>query len=162
ERRERDPVPRVRDREAPDRGNVEEVEGRGAEQGGEQTQTQPPEDRRHDHREQVDDAQRDGRRDRLQRIDRERAEGDRGDRDDDTEGARARRLAQQERGAMLHLTRIMARLITRGWGDGARRAYIRVCASWLDASQGTNHSRACTGSARSSRPPTATWAARST
>ena len=77
ERRQRDPVARVGDREPADRRDVEEVERGCARQRRRQPQRESPVGRHEQHRRQVDDAQRDRRRHRLQRVDRGRGDGNR-------------------------------------------------------------------------------------
>ena len=71
---QRHPVARVPDRELAHRGQVKEVEGPGADDGRGHTQPRPPGHRDHEHRRQVDDAQRDHRGHVLQRVDDQRAQ----------------------------------------------------------------------------------------
>ncbi len=69
ERRQRHPVAAVGDREAADRGEVEEVERGGAQQRADDAEAEAPIRGHEQHRRQVDDAQRDDRSDELERVD---------------------------------------------------------------------------------------------
>ena len=97
EGRQRDPVLFVGDREAVQRRDLEEVEGDGAGDRGEQAQPQAPDDRDQQDRRQVDDAERDNRRDRLQRVDDQRAGDDRGERRQQPQPGGRRLAAQAKR-----------------------------------------------------------------
>ena len=76
ERGQGNPVLLLGDREAMQRWDLEEVEGGGAGNRGEQSQPQPPHDRDQQDRRQVDDPERDDRRHLLERVDEQRSRGD--------------------------------------------------------------------------------------
>ena len=80
---ERDPVLAVGDREAPGRRDVEEVEGKRARERGRGAQPEAPEGRDEEHRDEVDDTERDDRRDIREWVDERSAgrNGNRGDKD---------------------------------------------------------------------------------
>ena len=83
---------------SPDRRQVEEVEGSGAEHGRCDTEAETPEDRHHDHRQQVDHAERLDGRDVLERVDEQRRERDR-DEQHERHRARARDARRAARSA---------------------------------------------------------------
>ncbi len=114
ERREPDPVASVGEREAPDRRQVEEVEGGGAEDRRADAEAEAPEDRDDDDREQVHDPERLDRGRVLEGVHEQRRQRDGAERDRDPERAGRTLRAQHPRRQRTHQPRLRRSSEPRG------------------------------------------------